>query len=124
MRVFIRTDTKNQIDMNCQQLAQRISEIQPELDPRDVAQLCLLILSDVNDLESLGDDEVLKKVWRSVSFRLEAAADQHCAVSQELENICSDGPIQFTPDQLWVLLRAVKVQGQLLELYTNDRVLA
>ncbi len=106
--------------MNCQSLAQRLSDLQPELAPVDVARLCLLILTNAQDVDSLGDDEVLKKAWRNASFRLEAATDQHSAVSQELDEMCSDGPIQFTPDQLWILLRAVKVQSQILELYTDE----
>lgn len=109
--------------MNCQTLAQKIAELQPELAPSDVARLCLLILSQCKDPESLENEEVLKKAWRNASFRLEAATDQHSAVSLELASICSDGPAQFTPDQLWILLRAVKVQSQILELYTDDAVL-
>ena len=110
--------------MNCQELAKRIAELQPELSPIDVARLCLLILVQTPNVDSLHDDKVLKKAWRNVSFRLEAATDQHSAVGQELEEMCGDGPIQFTPDQLWVLLRAVKVQSQLLELYTDETVIA
>ena len=106
--------------MNCQTLAERLLELQPELSPADVARLCLLILSQCEDPNTLDDSETLTKVWRNASFRLEAATDQHAAVSKELDAMCSDGPVQFTPDQLWVLLRAVKVQSQLLELYTDE----
>ncbi|WP_145418035.1 hypothetical protein [Planctomycetes bacterium K23_9] len=109
--------------MNCQTLAQRISELQPELSPADVARLCLLILTQTPDVDSLAADDVLMKAWRNASFRLEAATDQHSAVSIELDEMCGDGPIQFTPDQLWILLRAVKVQSQILELYTDEAVL-
>ncbi|NND98127.1 MAG: hypothetical protein HKN47_12440 [Pirellulaceae bacterium] len=110
--------------MNCHTLAQRISELQPELAPCDVARLCLLMLVQTNDADSLDDKQELMKAWKNASFRLEAATDQHAAVSRELEDMCDDGPISFTPDQLWVLLRAVKVQSQLLELYADDAVLA
>lgn len=106
--------------MNCHLLAQRIAELQPELAPSDVARLCLLIFSQCEDPDSLSNDDVLRKAWRNASFRLEAATDQHSAVSADLENMCSDGPVEFTPDQLWILLRAVKVQSQILELYTDD----
>lgn len=109
--------------MNCQSLAQRISDLQPELAPVDVARLCLLILTNAKDVDALVNDDVLMKAWRNASFRLEAATDQHAAVSQELDEMCGDGPIQFTPDQLWVLLRAVKVQSQILELYTDEAVI-
>ena len=45
------------------------------------------------------------------------------AVAAELDAICIDGPVQFRPDQLWTLLRAVKVQSQILELYTDQPAL-
>jgi hypothetical protein len=109
--------------MNCHELAKRISERQPELSPVDVARLCLMILSQCDDSSQLADEQVLMSVWRNASFRLEAASDQHAAVAEELSDMCSNGPVQFSPDQLWVLLRAVKVQSQVLELYTDQPAL-
>lgn len=110
--------------MNCHQLAQRLHELQPSLPPTDVARLTLMILNQTSDESLLVDDEKLTTAWRSASFRLEAASDQHAAVAEELDSLCSDGPIEFSPDQLWVLLRAVRVQGQILELYTDQPSLA
>ena len=106
--------------MNCQQLAQRISSLQPDLSEIEVARLCLVILSQCDDHQKLSSDEHLLTVWKHASFRLDAASDQHAGVSEELEMMCADGPVQFTPDQLWILMRAIKVQSQLLELYTQQ----
>ena len=83
-----------------------------------------MILSQSDDSQSLESDESLMVAWKHATFRLEAASDQHAAVAEELDSLCADGPIQFTPDQLWVLLRAVKVQSQVLELYTDQPALA
>ncbi len=110
--------------MTCHEIAQRLHELQPSLTPTDVARLTLMILNQSGDASLLADDAVLTAAWRNASFRLEAASDQHAAVAEELEAICGDGPIQFSPDQLWVLLRAVRVQGQVLELYTDQPALA
>ena len=110
--------------MTCHEIAKRLQAAQPELSACDVARLCVMILNQTSDPDSLRDDQELLRAWKSASFRLEAAADQHAAVAEELDKMCSDGPIQFTPDQLWILLRAVKVQSQLLELYTNYPALA
>ena len=110
--------------MNCQKLAERIHQLQPELSPTDVARLCLLILINTTDIDSLADDEMLRKAWRNASFRIEAATDQHAAVTRELDEMCGDSPVQFTPEQIWALLRAVKVQSQMLELYTDEAALA
>lgn len=109
--------------MKCHDLAQRLSDLQPEISSADVARLTLMILNQCEDVEKLADDSKLIAAWKNATFRLEAASDQHAAVADELDSICSNGPVQFTPDQLWILLRAVKVQGQILELYTEQRSL-
>ena len=83
-----------------------------------------MILTQTEDSDSLVDDSALTTAWKSASFRLQAASDQHSAVAAELDQLCGDGPIDFSPDQLWLLLRAVKIQGQILELYTDQPALA
>ncbi len=110
--------------MTCHELAQRINAIHPELPPAEVARLSLLILTQTTDTQELAEEASLMRAWKNASFRLEAAADQHAAVADELEQLCNSGPISFTPDQLWILLRAVKVQSQLLDLYTDQPALA
>ncbi|TWU56699.1 hypothetical protein Poly51_26160 [Rubripirellula tenax] len=109
--------------MTCHQLAQRLLELQPSLSPTDVARLTLMILNQSTDPADLDDDDTLIKAWKNASFRLESTSDQHAAVAEELEALCGDGPIEFSPDQLWVLMRAIKVQSQILELYTDQPAL-
>jgi len=109
--------------MTCDQLAKRLTQLHPELSQVDIARIALMILVR-GDEGCLTDDESLETATKSASFRLEAALDQHAAVAAELDSICVGGPVQFTPDQLWVLLRAVKVQDQILELYTDQPSLA
>jgi len=106
--------------MKCHELAEKVSQLRPELSPTDVARLCLMILNQEDNPSRLDDPAVLQSVWQNVSFRFEAATDQHAAVSHELDTLLNDGPVEFSPDQLWTLLRAVKVQGQMLDLYTKD----
>jgi hypothetical protein len=110
--------------MTCHELARRLSQLQPELGPIDIARITLMILTQCDAANLLADDESLIAAWKQATFRLEAASDQHAAVAEELRAMCSDGPLQFSPDQLWVLLRAVKVQSQILELYTDQPALA
>ncbi len=110
--------------MTCHDLAKRLAELQPDLSPVDIARLSLMILGQCDDADLLSDDSALMSAWKNASFRLEAASDQHAAVAEELDSMCSNGPVQFTPDQLWILLRAVKVQSQILELYTDEPALA
>ena len=110
--------------MTCHDLAKRLSELQPELSQTDIARLVLMIFTQCPDPNELAVETELMSAWKNATFRLEAASDQHAAVAEELDSMCSDGPVQFSPDQLWVLLRAVKVQSQILELYTDQPALA
>jgi len=110
--------------MTCHEIAQRLSALHPELPQVDIARLALMILAQSDDPSSLQDDDALVEAWQSATFRLESASDQHAAVANELDAMCNDGPVEFTSDQLWILLRAVKVQSQILELYTDQPALA
>ncbi len=106
--------------MNCQDLAARIERIQPASTPRDVARLCLLLTNFVEDLDPLVDDQKLAEAWQQAGLRLQAATDQHSAMMQELEQLARSDPEKFTPDQIWVLVRAIKVQGQVLAMYVGQ----
>ena len=108
--------------MNCTELASRLTRLQPELSQSDIARLCLLILNQTNDPRELDDEANLLRIWRNVSFRFDSATDQHAAVTAEIDQLCETGPIQFSPDQIWILLRAVKVQSQILELYSESKM--
>lgn len=106
--------------MNCEQLAARIQELQPDASPRDVARLCLLLTNFVDDFGPLNDEQFLCRAWREMSIRLQAATDQHAAMTEELEEVAGCDPRDFTADQIWTLIRAIKVQSQVLQLYVGQ----
>lgn len=106
--------------MNCGELAARIEQLQPEAVPRDVARLCLLLTNYIDELEQLEDEDRLYKAWREMSIRLQAATDQHAAMTAELEELSRKDPASFTMDQIWVLIRAIKVQSGVLQLYVGQ----
>ena len=59
--------------------------------------------------------------WTShLSLKLQAATDQHQAMTEELESLAASDPKKFSPDQIWVLIRAIKVQSQILQLYVGE----
>jgi hypothetical protein len=105
--------------MKCQNLACRIEELQPEAQARDVARLCLLLTNAVKDVERLSDDGTLRDAWKEMGLRLQAATDQHAAMTEELEMLAKSDPRLFTAEQIWVLIRAIKVQSQILQLYVG-----
>ena len=114
----IRGETFHELSMTCQELAARIERLQPGAPPRDVARLCLLMTNHVADLDVLADDRLLSTVWQQVGLRLQAAADQHSAVAAELCSLTS-GADAATASQIASLVRAIKVQNQILQLYVG-----
>ena len=106
--------------MNCRDLAAQIEELQPEANPCDVARLCLLLINYVDDLDRLQHSEDLQKAWKEMGIRLQAATDQHAAMTAELEELSRMDPGEFTMEQVWVLMRAIKVQSSVLQLYVGQ----
>lgn len=109
--------------MNCTDLARRIEKMQPAATPRDVARLCLLLANKTEDVEAYSNETQFRDAWQDVGLRLQAATDQHAAMTEELENLARTDPRKFTPDQIWVLIRAIKVQSQVLQLYVGETAL-
>ena len=105
--------------MTCQELAARIERLYPEADPREVARLCLLLATYVPELEELRDEQRLYQAWREIGLRLQAATDQHTAMTEELEQLARTPTTCFTPEQIQTLIRAIKVQSQVLQLYVG-----
>jgi hypothetical protein len=105
--------------MNCAELAQHIERIQPNASPQDVARLCLLLTNSVDDLDMLSDQNSLQDAWKHTGLQLQLATDQHAAMTQELEDLAASDPEKFTQDQIWVLIRAIKVQSQVLQMYVG-----
>jgi hypothetical protein len=105
--------------MNCTQLAERIERLAPAATLRDVARLCLLLANHVEDPSALEDDQTLAEAWARLSLRMQAATDQHAAMIDELEDITDNLPTTISNEQVRALLRAIRVQGQMLNLYVQ-----
>ena len=114
---------EKEIAMNCHELAQRIEELQPEASVQDVARLCLLLSNQADQLGDLSDSTALQTAWQETGLKLQAATDQHAAMTQELEALANSDPEQFTRDQIWILIRAIKVQSQVLQMYVGQPLL-
>ena len=71
--------------MTCRDLAANIEAIQPNASPQDVARLCLLLANTVEETSQLSDSQILMKAWREMGLKLQAATDQHAAMTAELE---------------------------------------
>ena len=106
--------------MNCHELAARIERFQPGALPRDVARCCLLLANLVEDIGVLDDDRRLCEAWHDVGLRLQAASDQHAAMAEELDSLSRLDPSKFAMEQVRTLIRAIKVQSQVLQLYIGE----
>lgn len=109
--------------MKCHELASAIERLQPDASGQSVARLSLLLANGVDDLDCLRDPQLLHQAWHDAGLRIQAATDQHAAMTLELEQLASSDPRQFSPDQVWVLVRAIKVQSQILEMYLGEPAL-
>jgi hypothetical protein len=115
---------REDIAMNCHELARRIERLQPEADVRNVARLCLLLANATPDVGELENDEQLAAAWQEIYLRMQATADQHAAMTEELDGLARSDPKRFTADQIWVLIRAIKVQSQILQMYLGEPALS
>ncbi len=106
--------------MTCSELAASIQKLQPEATPGEVARICLLLANCVGNLDHLDDEGRLEKAWREMRVRLQAATDQHAGMTAELEELSRTPPDDFTLKEVWVLIRAIKVQGRILQLYVGQ----
>src|SRR3954466_5452902 len=105
--------------MSCTELAQQIERLQPKAAPQDVARLCLLLTNSVDGLESLREQRELRDAWKRTGLKLQVATDQHAAMTEELEELAASDPQSFSQEQIWVLIRAIKVQSQVLQMYVG-----
>ena len=109
--------------MKCQELAERVEQLEPHASAQDVARVCLLLANNSENLDQLRDANSLKAAWKDTSLKLQAATDQHAAMTQELEELANSDPEKYSRDQVWVLIRAIKVQSQVLQLYVGQPLL-
>lgn len=98
----------------------RLAEFCGHNDESDLLRLALLISLRVDSLSGL-DDQALEFHCREVVLQLQSATDQHAAVSEELDQLASTQPCEFSPDHVWTLVRAIKVQSRFLQMYLQKK---
>lgn len=109
--------------MTCHELAQRVNQLEPGASAQDVARICLLLANNHANIDSLTDENRLKQACQQTSLKLQLATDQHAAMTQELEELAGSDPEKFSQEQVWILIRAIKVQSQVLQLYVGQPAL-
>lgn len=104
-------------------LVEKIAALKPELSQVELLRMSLLVSQQTDTLSLLENEETLRQLCEHTSLQLGAASDQHEAVAGELDGLASTAPCDFSTDHLWTLVRAIKVQSQVLNLYlgTTER---
>ncbi len=101
-----------------------MQKLNPTASPAHIARLCLMLFNSVDEPQQLSNADQLNNAWTDVKLRFQAATDQHAAMTHELDELASSDPQKFTPDQIWILVRAIKVQSQVLKLYAGESQIA
>lgn len=104
-------------------LIERLAQLYPHYGQSELLRMGLLLSLHQTDesagesaLERANDDE-LSLLSQKVSLQLSAAGDQHAAVADELDSLAATSPCDFSPAHVFTLVRAIKVQSQVLNLY-------
>ena len=82
--------------------------------------LLMLVQSSFDSLDELSDTASVERKLRPIQMQLQSAHDQESAVAEELERLAATHPAEFSPSHVWTLIRAIKVQKQILDLYQGD----
>lgn len=64
-----------------------------------------------------ADDAELQQHSHEILLQLNAASDQHAALAEELDSLAAIAPCDFSPEQLFALVRAIRVQSRVLNMY-------
>ena len=80
----------------------------------------LLLSLHHSNSEGVPNEAELERQCESIALQLSATFDQHAAVTEELDSLAATAPCDFSPNHLWTLVRALKVQNQILNLYLGS----
>ena len=107
--------------MNAEHLVHEVQALMPNATRFEVLRVACLVgaESGADDLQAAAG---LPQLVHDVCSRWKATFDQFAAVSHELSAIGRFDPCRFSQQQLWALLRSIKVHSQLLQLYTGRPV--
>ena len=106
--------------VNCSELANKLQKLNPAASPSHIARQCLMLMNSVEEAIELDSAETFTSISADTRLQFQAATDQHAAMTQELEELACSDPREFTPDQIWILVRAIKVQSQVLRMYAGS----
>ncbi|MCA9191375.1 MAG: hypothetical protein KDB03_06430 [Planctomycetales bacterium] len=102
--------------MNANELLLTIRRLRPNYCESELLRLALLVSFQLPHTP-VSDDQDLDRLCQEVSWQLSAACDQHAAVAEEIDQLAAESATEYQAEHLWTLVRALKVQSQLLNFY-------
>ncbi len=94
----------------------------PGAPAAEVFRTAMLLCHAAPSLEALDDDSLRLKLMSDIQLQIAMHEDQHAAIASELDSLASTEPCEFSVNHLWTLIRAIKVQSQLLNFYLGPTV--
>lgn len=110
--------------MQITSLLQQVMDRMPTATPAETFRMAMLLCHSMNEVHLSGAIEQPPQIdqrMRDISLKLAVHEDQHAALADDLDSLASTEPSQFNVQHLWTLVRAIKVQSQLLSLYLGPQ---
>lgn len=95
----------------------------PQASCAEVLRLAMLLCHHQSAAPSHESPDSTAAVLQKLQHQIAMYDDQHAAIAWELDTLASTEPCQFQIQQLWTLIRAIRVQSQLLEFYMGPQAL-
>lgn len=102
--------------MECPCLLREVMVRLPDATPAETFRMAMLLSHHAADDERNIDQRI-----QDLTLQLALYDDQHSAIAEELDGLASTEPCHFNVQHLWTLIRAIKVQSQLLNLYLGSQ---
>ena len=115
--------------MELTSLLKQVMVRMPSAKPAEVFRMAMLLCHAHSDAGWARSEETheldlsgsIDRRLQEISLQLTLQEDQHAAIAEELDSLASTEPCQFSVQHLWTLIRAIKVQSQLLNLYLGPQ---
>ena len=105
------------------ELYEQIDRLFPQAEYGLKAQLCLFTYRAKDEESPNLSEAELAELCKQFRIKLEHTSDQYAAVTCELQEMAESDPSKFGRDQIWTMLRAIKIQDQLLKLHIGGEPL-
>jgi hypothetical protein len=104
--------------MNLLDIISLTQSLRPKASDEQVVRWVLMMLVSQSSITEGSLAESLTFVEQSNRLM----SDQASAVAEELDSLASTQPSEFCPSHIWTLLKAIRVQKQMLDLYEADLI--